>query len=171
MKSIKTKFILRSSTTENGSRRGMTMVELLVVVIIAMIVFLSIGSGLVTGNKYWNEAWKEVNLQRDASFAMNIITRPIKEATNATVAEDDDSVLTIKNLNGGNVTFSLASDTPETKRLQRQFEGYNPQKIIGNVEDLQFNVDGNKVRIYLRLKEDDLQLSFASTIMMRNYGL
>jgi len=147
------------------------MVELLIVVIITMIVLLSIGSGLVAGHNYWNEAWKEVNLQRDASYAMNIITRPIKEATNATVGEDDDSVLTIDRQDGGRITFSMASETPETNRLQRQIAGFNPQKIIGNVEDLVFNVDGNRVRIYIQLKQDDLELSLASTIMMRNYGL
>ena len=149
----------------------MTLVELLAVVVITMIVFLSVGAGLYAGHRYWNEAWEQVNLQRDASYAMNIITRPIKKATNATVSDDDDSVLTIENQNGSRITFSLESDTPETKKLQRQISESNPHKIIGNVEDLVFNVDGNRVRIYIQLKKDDLDLSLASTIMMRNYGL
>jgi len=152
------------------SRRGATLVELLIVVLITMIVLLSIGSGLVAGHRYWNEAWKEVNLQRDASYAMYMISRPIKEATNAAV-ESDDSALTIDNISGGQITFSLESETPEAKMLQRQIAGLNPQKIIGNVEDLEFIVDGNIVRIYIQLKRDDLELFLASTIMMRNYGL
>ena len=145
--------------------------ELLTVVVITMIVFLSVGAGLYAGHRYWNEAWEQVNLQRDASYAMNIITRPIKKATNATVSDDDDSVLTIENQHGSRITFSLESDTPETKKLQRQISESHPHKIIGNVEDLVFNVDGNRVRIYIQLKKDDLDLSLASTIMMRNYGL
>jgi Tfp pilus assembly protein PilW len=160
MKTIKTK-----------NRQGATLVELLVVVVITMIVLLSVGSGLVAGNRCWNEAWKKVNLQRDASYAMNIISRPVKEATSVTVPEDDDSVLTIDNYGGGRTTFSLASDTPETNRLQRQFAESNPHKIIGNVEDIVFNVDGNRVRIFIRLKQDDLEVALASTVMMRNYGL
>jgi type II secretory pathway component PulJ len=171
MKTIKTKFILRSSTTENGSRRGITLVELMIVVVITMIVFLSIGSGLVAGQRCWNRAWKKVNLQRDASYAMNIMSRPIKGATSVTVAEDDDSVLTIDSLGGGRTTFSLESDTPETKKLQRQFAEANPHKIIGNVEDVVFVVDGNRVRIFIRLKQEDIEVALASTVMMRNYGL
>jgi Tfp pilus assembly protein PilW len=160
MKTIKTK-----------NRRGVTLVELLIVVIITMIVFLSIGTGLVAGNRCWNEAWKKVNLQRDASYAMNIISRPVKGATSVTVSEDDDSVLTIDSFGGGRITFSLASDTPQANRLQRQFAESNPHKIIGNVEDVVFNVDGNRLRIFLRLKQDDIEVALASTVMMRNYGL
>jgi type II secretory pathway pseudopilin PulG len=160
MKLIKTKY-----------RYGMTVVELLVVTVIAMIVLLSVGSGLVAGNRCWNEAWKKVNLQRDASYAMNIISRPVKEATSVTVGQDDDSVLTINSQNGSRMTFSLGSDTPEAKRLQRQIAELNPHKIIGNVEDLVFNVDGNRVRVFIRLKQDDIEVALDSTIMMRNYGL
>lgn len=149
----------------------MTLVELLIVALLSLIVLLSVGSGLVAGNRYWNEAWKKVNLQRDASYALNIITHPLKEATKATVAEDDDSVLTIDNYSGGRVTFSLASDTQQANRLQRQFAEANPQKIIGNVEDLVFVVDGNRVRIFIRLRQDDIEVALASTVMMRNYGL
>ena len=149
----------------------MTLVELLIVALLSLIVLLSVGSGLVAGNRYWNEAWKKVNLQRDASYALNIITHPLKEATKATVAEDDDSVLTIDNYSGGQVTFSLASDTQQANRLQRQFAEANPQKIIGNVEDLVFVVDGNRVRIFIRLRQDDIEVALASTVMMRNYGL
>ncbi len=158
-------------TIKTQNRRGITLVELLIVVLITMIVFLSIGSGLVGGHRCWNEAWKKVSLQRDASYAMNIITRPVKEATSVTVSEDDDSVLTVNSQNGRRITFSLESDTPETKKLQRQFAEANPHKIIGNVEDVVFVADGNKVRIFIRLKQDDTEVALASTIMMRNYGL
>jgi hypothetical protein len=160
MKTIKTK-----------SRRGITLVELLMVIVITMIVFLSIGSGLYAGHKCWNEAWEKVNLHRDASYAMNIISRPIKGATSVTVSEDDDSVLTIDSFGGGRTTFSMEPDTPETKKLQRQFAEANPHKIIGNVEDLVFIVDGNRVRIFIRLKQEDIEVALDSTVMMRNYGL
>ena len=145
--------------------------ELLIVVVITMIVFLSVGSGLYAGHRCWNEAWKKVNLQRDASYAMNIMTRPIKEATSVTVSEDDDSVLTIDSFGGGRTTFSMEPDTPQTRKLQRQFAEANPHKIIGNVEDIVFNVDGNRVRVFIRLKQEDIEVALASTIMMRNYGL
>jgi len=158
-------------TIKTRSRRGITLVELLVVVVITMIVFLSIGSGLYAGHRCWNEAWKKVNLQRDASYAMNIITRPIKGATSVTVAEDDDSVLAIDSFGGRQTTFSMEPDTPETGKLLRQFAEANPHKIIGNVEDLVFIVDGNRVRIFIRLKQEDIEVALASTVMMRNYGL
>ncbi len=42
--------------------------------------------------------------------------------------------------------------------------------LSDNVESLQFNVTGNTVTIDLKLKVDELETHFVSTIMMRNYG-
>jgi hypothetical protein len=42
--------------------------------------------------------------------------------------------------------------------------------LDGKVEALQFNVTGTTVSMELKLRKDNLQTHFASTVMMRNYG-
>jgi len=146
-------------------QKGFTLVEVLIAIITGLIVLLAAGMVTVTGHRTWNEAWKKVNLQRDASYAMLRISSTIKAGKSAKV-EGDGKALTIYR-DADWVRFSLA---PGTKNLNCQFEG-KPETIINNkTEYLNFNVEGNTVGVDLKLKEDNLQTHFTSTVMMRNYG-
>jgi Tfp pilus assembly protein PilW len=146
------------------SRKGLTLIELSIAIATAAIVVLATGIVVFIGQTSWNETWKKVNLQRDASYAMLRMSRSIQAATSA-AADANGPVLNIDN---GSIIFSYAADTND---LQCQIGEQSQTIINGKVEDLQFNVVGNnKVTIDLSLKEDDAQAHFVSTVMMRNYG-
>ena len=147
--------------------KAMTIVELLITVIMTSIVILSLGSVLAAGHRNLNDSWQKVAFQRDASYVMYIFSLPIKEATGAAI-EDFGSAITIDNRDGTQTRFF---HVPESKQLQRQIEENDPHVIIDNVEDLQFSKDGNKIEIAFQLKEDDKEIDFISSIMMRNFGL
>jgi Tfp pilus assembly protein PilW len=146
------------------SQKGLTLIELSIAIATSAIVVLATGIIIVLGQTSWNETWKKVNLQRDASYAMLRMSQSIKAATSA-AADVNGPVLNIDN---GSITFSYVADTND---LQYQIQGQSPQTIIdGKMEGLQFNVQGNTVTIDLSLKEDDAQAHFVSTVMMRNSG-
>jgi type II secretory pathway component PulJ len=156
------------------SRKGLTLIELVIAIATSVIVVLAAGTVIVAGQTSWNETWKSVNLQRDASYAMLRMSQSIKKAISAT-ATADGPVLNIKikdttpPYTEHTIIFSYVADT---NNLQYQKDGGQSQTIInGKVKNLQFNVVGNNtVTIDLSLKKDDAQAQFKSTVMMRNYG-
>ncbi|MCJ7654545.1 MAG: prepilin-type N-terminal cleavage/methylation domain-containing protein [Dehalococcoidia bacterium] len=154
--------------TKTKSRKGFTLIELMVAIVASAIVVLAAGIVIVIGQTSWNQTWKKVNLQRDASYAMLRMSQSIKAATSAGKSPDG-RVLYIPTQSNPNITFSYVADT---NNLQCQIVGEQPQTIInGEVKDLQFNVVGNNtVTIDLSLKKDDAQAHFKSTVMMRNCG-
>jgi prepilin-type N-terminal cleavage/methylation domain-containing protein len=154
--------------TKTKSRKGFTLIELMVAIVASAIVVLAAGIVIVIGQTSWNQTWKKVNLQRDASYAMLRMSQSIKAATSAGKSPDG-RVLYIPTQSNPNITFSYVADT---NNLQCQIVGEQPQTIInGKVTNLQFNVVGNNtVTIDLSLKKDDAQAHFISTVMMRNSG-
>ncbi len=147
-------------------QKGFTLIELIIAIIIGTIVILAAGTILVFGNRYWSNAWKKTNLQRDASYAMFRVSRAIQAGRSAQL-EGDGQGLKIYN-EGGWMRFFVI---PEASMLTLKSDvgGSIGTILEKNVEDLQFNVVGNKVTINLKLKQDDIQTHFASTVMMRNY--
>ncbi|MGA1980457.1 MAG: prepilin-type N-terminal cleavage/methylation domain-containing protein [Sedimentisphaerales bacterium] len=155
--------------TKTKSPKGLTLVELMTAIATGLIVLLAAGSVMLIGQTSWNDAWKKVNLQRDASYAMLRMSQSIKAATSAEKSSNG-RVLYIPKQSNPNITFSYVADT---NNLQCQIVGEHLQTIInGEVTNLQFITDPNKhtVKIDLSLKKDDAQAHFVSTVMMRNYG-
>lgn len=147
------------------SRKGLTLMELVIAIAAGVVLVLAAGTILFIGQIFWNQAWKKVKLQRDASYAMLRMSRSIKAGTAAELADDGKTVIIYRSEDY--IRFSWVEGQCD---LRSQAEG-KPEIIINNkVEDLQFNVDGNKVTIDLEVKEDNAQAHFISTVMMRNYG-
>ena len=147
------------------SQKGLTLIELVIAIVAGVVLVLAAGTILFIGQIFWNQAWKKVNLQRDASYAMLRMSHSIKAGTAAEVADDGKAVKIYRS--GDYIRFFWVEGTND---LKSQIEG-KPEIILNDkVEDVQFNVEGNKVTIDLELKEDDAQTHFISTVMMRNYG-
>jgi prepilin-type N-terminal cleavage/methylation domain-containing protein len=151
---------------ETKSQKGFTLIELMVAMAAGTILILAAGIVMVTGQEAWDEAWKKVNLQRDASYAMLIMSRSIQAATSAAVDANGGTTL-ITNGTGNSVRFSRMTGT---HNLQCQI-GAQPQTLINDkVDYLHFDVNEPRhtVTINLGLKKDDARTYFDSTVMMRN---
>ena len=146
--------------------KGITLVELAIAIPSTLIVLLAVGTTLTAGHTSWNRSWSKVNLQRDASYAIIRINRHIKGGT---FAETEDEGKAIKIYKGADwMRFFLDQNS---KDLKCEIEGQDPETLIsGSVEELQFSIDSNKVRINLTLKKDGLETHLVSEVMIRNYG-
>jgi len=95
------------------------------------------------------------------------MSRSIKSASSA-IVDNDGKAIKIYGESGTWTTFFVGQ---ESNALICQIEGQYPEVVINDgVEDLAFNLEGNKVGINLKLREDNLQTHLVSTVMMRNYG-
>ena len=156
-------------------QKGFTLIELTIAMFTGTIVILAAGIILFYGQKSWNNTWKRANLQRDASYAMLSISRPIKAGTSAQVEGKGEGLRIYNDKEGVWRRFFVqpAANNLMLKSEIVEIVGDNSiSKTIldDKVEALQFNVTGTTVRIELKLREDNLQTHFASTVMMRNYG-
>jgi prepilin-type N-terminal cleavage/methylation domain-containing protein len=148
-------------------RKGFTLMEVVTAMGISAIVILAGGAVLVASHTRWNKAWDDVNLQRDASYTMLELTRSIRACASATV-EADGAAIRMYDRDGAWALFSLGTGADN---IQFEIEGQSPRTIIDrNLEGLQFNIEGNRVTIDLKLKKDNQQINLVSTVLMRNYG-
>ncbi len=148
-------------------RKGFTLMEVVTAMGISTIVILAGGAVLVASHTRWNKAWDDVNLQRDASYTMLELTRSIRACASATV-EADGAAIRMYDRDGAWELFSLGTGADN---IQFEIEGQSPRTIIDrNLEGLQFNIEGNRVTIDLKLKKDNQQINLVSTVLMRNYG-
>ncbi len=153
-------------------QKGFTLIELIISIATGTIVIVAAGSILFYGQKSWNDTCKRVNLQRDASYAMQRMSRSVKAGTSAQV-EGNGEGLRIYNDNEGSWRRFFVQSASQNLMLKTAIvgESISDETILDDkVENLQFNVTGTTVRIELKLREDNLQTHFASTVMMRNYG-
>ena len=152
-------------------QKGFTLIELIISITTSTIVIVAAGSILFYGQKYWNDTCKRVNLQRDASYAMQRMSLSVKAGTSAQV-EGNGEGLRIYNADAASWRRFFVQSAANNLMLNSEIVGGNITETIldDTVEDLQFNVTGTTVRIELKLREDNLQTHFVSTVMMRNYG-
>ena len=150
-------------------QKGFTMAELMLGIAAGSIVLLTSGTAVVTNQKFWNNALEKVNLQQDASYAMQGISRTIRAAKSAKLEY-------IENY-GEAITIQRDSDwiryfhSPATNELKFMIEGGQPQNLLNdNVESLYFTVAANRINIDLRLRKGHLEDHFVSTVTIRNYG-
>jgi len=152
-------------------QKGFTLIELGIAIIAGTIVIIAAGLMVFYGQKYWNSTWKRVNLQRDASYAMQKMNRAIKAGTSARLEGNGIGLRIYNDIEGVWRRF-FTQPAANNLMLKTGIVGGNISETVldGKVEALQFNITGTTVRIELKLREDNLQTHFVSTVMMRNYG-
>ena len=150
---------------KNIAPKGFTLVELMVAVLAGSIVLIGAGYMLVSGQIFWNKAWQKANLQRDASYAMQRISRSLKAGSSAEMLDGGQALKIYQQADEIEFYFDGTG-----KDFKCRINGGQPRIILdGNVEGLQFKVEVNKVQIGLRLCAGDLQTQMTSTVMLRNY--
>lgn len=157
---------MKRKKTKN--RAGFTLVELIIALAAACIVLSATAIILIFGQRSLSHEWQQVNLQRDASFAMQKMKQSIRSATKAQL-ENDGNGLRIYN-DAGWIKFWCVSGQ---KNLLYQLKDEDPQTLLdGTVKSATFVIGGaaNTVTIDLDVKSGDCETQITSTTMMRNFG-
>jgi len=151
------------------TRAGLTLVEIIVTLAAASIVFFATAIILIFGQRSLDHGWRQATLQREASYAILKMKQSIRNAVKAEL-EEDGSVIKIYHSSGW-IKYKFV---PGQKDLLYQLEGEQEQALLdGIVESITFWIDPithNTVTVGLNLKNNDCQAQISSTIMMRNYG-
>lgn len=138
------------------NRSGLTIVELMVGLVIGLILALTLGTMLVYIFMAWRNNSDQVELQRDATFAMDILSRAIRPAAFSQIqtptAGTSSSTLTI-NAPAGSVSYDLGG-TSGRDLILASATG-NQVLIRDRVASLTFthNSPGGSISIQMNLAE------------------
>ena len=136
------------------NEKGMTLLEVLAVTIIASIVSVLLLSILINSNTTSNKQMKSSMQLTDASYMLKVITKDARKSTQLIVSGDD---YTLKN--NQNTDEFIYTYNREQKILTR-----NTEVIASNIEN--FSIDNMGTYISIRIEQPG-NTPFLSTIYFR----
>jgi len=143
------------------NKKGFTIVELMVAIIILSIFLLSVGMILTSSVRFWNSGWDQVGVQQDASYAFARIEKIVRSGSSAVVL-DGGSGLRVT-ADGTTYTFQLSGDV-----LQLVMGG-NTADLVGGVQSVNFAIpEEGMVSVSLTLINNDAEANFRTTVLLRN---
>ena len=153
------------------SQKGFSLIEMMVVVVILGLIVLGLVTFFTGGARSWVAGQSQLEAQRNARQAMDIMVREIREGEAVTSITSTSITIAIPALGSdpaGSVTYTW-SGTPGNP-INR--EG-NP--LIDNVKTVSFiSTDPSKVHIILEVDVDadgNPDITLDTDINLRNYGL
>ena len=151
------------------NQKGFSLIEMMVVVVILGLIVLGLVTFFTGGARSWVAGQSQLEAQRNARQAMDIMVREIREGNGFTISTDKKSI-TISyptSFGKGPVTYSLSSTTATISR--------DGSPVINNVKTLEFTfTDSSKVHIILEVDVDDdgnPDITLNTDVNLRNYGL
>ena len=143
------------------NKKGFTLIELMITVVILSIFILAVGAIVVTSWKFWNSGWEQVELQRDASYAFARIERIVRSGNSVTVLGGGSGLEVAEG--AATHIFQLSGN------VLRLVTGGNTEDIASGVQNnTPFSQSGNTVTIILTLQKGDSGTDFRTTILLRN---
>jgi prepilin-type N-terminal cleavage/methylation domain-containing protein len=139
-------------------RKGLTLIELMVAVVILSIFVLFVGMILTSSWKFWNSGWEQVEVQRDASYAFSRIERIVRSGDGVSGGGSSLQVTTGATIH----TFQLSGNT------LRLIIGGNTEDLASGVQNVDFSISGDTVSVTLTLLSGDAGTDFRTTILLRN---
>lgn len=150
------------------SKEGLTLIELMVVVVILSFVILGLVTVFSGGTRSWISGQSQLKSQREARQAMDQIVAYIRLANSYTIDEvNGDLNITIPEIKGepeDEITFSLSGKTLRMDGVP----------LLENVLSVEFvPVDSSRLNINLKVDGDngrnpDIELS--NQVRLRNFG-
>ncbi len=142
------------------NKKGLTLVELMVAVIVLSIFILAVGTIVITSWKFWNSGWEQVRLQRDASYAFARIERIVRSGNSATVLGGGSGLQVTEG--GTTYIFQLSGDVLQLTT------GGNTEDVASGVNNVNFLIAGDTVTVTLALQDGNSYADFRTTILLRN---
>ncbi len=146
-------------------KKGITLIEMMVAIIVLSIFILAVGMILVSSGKFWDSGWTQVKLQSDASYAFARIEKVAREASKVSTNPGGGSTLQLIKEVGGITEWTKVFQL-NAKTLQLDSEN-----IISGISNLSFAYQAGSataIIVNLTLQEDDSQVVFRTTVFLRN---
>ena len=154
-----------------SNKKGFSLIEMMVVVVILGLMVLGLVTFFTGGARSWISGQSQLEAQRNARQAMDIMVREIREGESVSIGTTISVTVDIPKLgsvDAHSVTYTWLG-TPGDP-INR--EG-NP--LISNVKKLEFTYpDASKVSIILEVDVDDdgnPDITLDTDVNLRNYGL
>ena len=97
----------------NDFQKGMTLIEVIISIVIAGILFGAIYQIFITGNIIFNKAQIETDLMQNARVAMDWMTKDIRDADHISIS---GNTLTVSASNNTTIVYSV-SNTPNSSKV------------------------------------------------------
>jgi len=147
--------------------KGFSLIEMMVVVVILGLIVLGLVTFFTGGARSWISGQSQLEAQRNARQAMDIMVREIREGKSysGTTSSVTVDIPALGSETAHTVTYNLAGTT-----INRDS---NP--LISNVKTLSFDsTDPSKVHIILEVDVDNDEnpdITLDTDVNLRNYGL
>ena len=135
---------------------GFTLIELMVAVALAVVIFFGLASLYMLMNDSWERGSSLVNLQRDGSYAMMELTTTIRAGSAAIIAPS--SQLTVKD--AGNTTIGRFYLESSDQSLR---DDLGNKVIPSLVDSLVFTQSGPTIYVELMLADDKENTAYFTT--------
>ena len=144
-------------------QKGFSLIEMMVVVVILGLIVLGLVTFFTGGVKSWVAGQSQIEAQRNARQAMDIMVREIREASEVTTNNDTEIIFDTPWVTG--ITYELLSNTIKRNNIP----------LIDNVSNLDFDYPSlSKVHILLEVDIDNdskPDITLNTDVNLRNYGL
>jgi prepilin-type N-terminal cleavage/methylation domain-containing protein len=169
------------------NKKGFSLIELMVVVVILGLMVLGLVTFFTGGARSWVSGQSQLQAQREARQAMDIMVREIREGKNVISGSDTTITVSIPSLGGNpayDVTFALSGTTIQRKKNSTSNPLIdNVLKVSGesifkyyNSSGIEINPPDNtvsKIQIYLKVDVDNDKnpdITLNTDASLRNYG-
>jgi len=146
-----------------SNKKGFSLIEMMVVVVILGLIVLGLVTFFTGGAKSWVAGQSQLEAQRNARQAMDIMVREIREASEVTTKNDTKIIFDTPWVTG--ITYELLSNTINRNNIP----------LINNVSNLDFDYPSlSKVHILLEIDVDNDEnpdITLDTDVNLRNYGL
>ena len=152
------------------NQKGVTLIELMVVVVILSLIILGLVTFFTGGVRSWITGQNQLSAQRNARQAIDQMVREIREGNNFTIGPSNSVTISYLSSFGKNpVTFKLSGTV-----IEREVNSVS-SPMINSVKTLSFaSTDASKVHILLEVDVDNdgnPDITLNTDVNIRNYGL
>lgn len=131
------------------TKKGFTLVELMVVVGVLSIIMLTISQPVASVIKYQRESQIPDNMRDNLQFVINKMEKELKTSSNVSVS---GSILSFTDQNGGSVTYSLNTDNEIVRNSSTKLT----EDTIFKVVNLRFSENNTTNLITMSIKAQSL---------------
>lgn len=125
------------------TKKGFTLVELMVVVGVLSIIMLTISQPVASVIKYQRESQIPDNMRDNLQFVINKMENELKTSSEVTVIPGEEG-LTFKDQNGGQVSYCLISNQ-EIIRITISNTDTTPEDNCDNIPDVPYKLTENNI--------------------------